>query len=182
MVFSMNNNALSFASILLFLSSSVVAMDNMNQYDKSGHTIYVGISKMSGDLSRIGDDTAFSFGYDYTTKNGIIIGGYYTPKLLSASSSYSGISSTLDSKVLGVYSGYQFNNNFRFTTGFSFTDTKATIATSSLSASDSENNVGFMLGADYLFNNQLIVGARISTHDVGSVNGTTIGINVGYKF
>ncbi len=168
-------------SIALALSTSAFASET-TQTDKSGHTIHVGISKLSGDISDISDDSAFSFGYDYTTKKGVIIGGYYMPELLSASASYMGVGAALDSSVLGIYSGYQFDNNVRLTAGLSFTYTEAAIATNVLSASDDETNAGIMVGVDYLFKENFLIGTRLSTHDVGGLDGTTIGINAGYKF
>ncbi|GIC17798.1 hypothetical protein VCSRO145_3650 [Vibrio cholerae] len=39
-----------------------------------------------------------------------------------------------------------------------------------------------MVGVDYLFNEKFLLGTRLSTHDVGGVDGTTIGLNAGYKF
>ena len=168
-------------SIALALSTSAFASET-TQTDKSGHTIYVGISKLSGDISDISDDSAFSFGYDYTTKKGVIIGGYYMPELLSASASYMGAGAALDSSVLGLYSGYQFDNNVRLTAGLSFTYTEAAIATNVLSASDDEIKTGIMVGVDYLFKENFLIGTRLSTHDIGGLDGTTIGINAGYKF
>jgi hypothetical protein len=169
-------------SITLALSTSAFASENISQSDKSGHTISIGFSKLSGDISEISDDTALSFGYDYTTKKGVIIGGYYMPELLSASASYMGIGATLESSVLGIYSGYQFDNNIRLTAGLSFTYTEAAIATGFSSASDNETSAGLMVGVDYLFKENFLIGSRLSTHDISGVDGTTIGINAGYKF
>ncbi|GHW31970.1 hypothetical protein VCSRO161_3638 [Vibrio cholerae] len=168
-------------SIALALSTSAFASE-MTHADKSGHTIHIGISKLSGDLSDISDDSVFSLGYDYTTKTGAIIGGYYMPELLSVSASYMGVGVALESSVLGIYSGYQFDNNIRLTAGLSFTYSEAAIATAYESAYDDETNVGIMVGVDYLFNEKFLLGTRLSTHDVGGVDGTTIGLNAGYKF
>lgn len=168
--------------LALALSTSAFASENINQSDKTGHTISIGLSKLSGDISDISDDSVFSFGYDYTTKTGVIIGGYYMPELLSASASYIGMSAALESSVIGIYSGYQFDNNIRMTVGLSFTYTSATIATSYASASDDDINAGLMIGIDYLLKENFLIGSRLSTHDVGGVDGTTIGINAGYKF
>lgn len=177
----MKNKVLPLFSILL-LSSSVLAMDETEKTDKSGHTIHVGFSKLSGDLSDVADDSSFSFGYDYTTKNGVIFGGYYVPELLSVSASYAGIGAAVESSVLGAYSGYQFDNDFRLTAGLSFTHSEAAIATYYTSASDDETNIGLMLGGDYLINKKILIGGRLSTHDVGGVDGVSFGLNAGYKF
>ncbi len=169
-------------SIALALSTSVFASDNITQSDKSGHVVSIGFSKISGDMSDISDDIAFSFGYDYTTKAGVIIGGYYMPELFSKSASYMGIRAELESTVLGIYSGYQFDNNIRLTAGLSFTSSEAKLATSYASVSDDETNTGLMVGIDYLFTENFLIGSRLATHDVGGFDGTTIGINAGYKF
>lgn len=167
---------------LALLTSTSAFASEMTHADKSGHTIHLGISKLSGDISDISDDSALSFGYDYTTKTGVIIGGYYMPELLSASASYMGVGAAIESSVLGIYSGYQFDNNIRLTAGLSFTYTEAAIATHFGSASDDETKIGIMVGIDYLFKENFLLGTRLSTHDVGGIDGTTIGINVGYKF
>ncbi|GHY43111.1 hypothetical protein VCSRO118_3684 [Vibrio cholerae] len=93
-----------------------------------------------------------------------------------------GVGVALESSVLGIYSGYQFDNNIRLTAGLSFTYSEAAIATAYESAYDDETNVGIMVGVDYLFNEKFLLGTRLSTHDVGGVDGTTIGLNAGYKF
>lgn len=176
----MNNNALLLTSLFLF-STAAVAMDSVVQRDKSGHTVHVGISTMRGDLSNVAENSLFSFGYDYTTKDGAIFGGYYLPELLSKSTYVFGLGASIESNVLGLYSGYQFDNNFRLTGGLSFTYSQAIFSSNYASVISDETNISFLVGADYLFE-QFLVGARISSHDVAGIDGTTFGINIGYKF
>lgn len=178
--FIMNYSALLLPSLLLF-STAAVAMDSVVQSDKSGHTVHVGISTMRGDLSNVAENGLFSFGYDYTTKDGVIFGGYYMPELLSKSASIFGMGATIESTVLGLYSGYQFDNNFRFTGGLNFTYSQAIFSSRYATVFTDETNMSFLVGADYLFK-QFLVGARISSHDVSGIDGTTFGINIGYKF
>ncbi|MGL5290521.1 MAG: outer membrane beta-barrel protein [Vibrionaceae bacterium] len=187
----------------LFISTQALAYEDVTPRDKSGHTFHVGVSKLTGDLSDAiagyydhgevlfdkHDDAIFNFGYDYTTKFGVIFGGYYMPQLMSVS--FADLL-WIESQVLGFYSGYQFDNNIRLTAGLSFTYTEADLPSLS---SDSETNVGFMVGLEYLAANKFLIGARVTTHEVatihydnmanaayGNVTGTTIGINIGYKF
>ncbi|ROV59086.1 hypothetical protein EGH82_15265 [Vibrio ponticus] len=149
--------------------------------DKSGHTIQVGFAELFGDLSEGNEGILFSLGYDYTNRNGIILGGYYKPELISGSGSYAGVGISLESDVLGFYSGYQINDNFRLTGGFSLTFAEIVMSTAYGFVSDSETNVGLNLGFDFLVNN-LVVGSRLDTHDIYGVEGTTVTFNLGFKF
>ncbi|MGL5336665.1 MAG: outer membrane beta-barrel protein [Enterovibrio sp.] len=184
----------------LILSGQALA----NKYDmqdtksKAGHTFHVGVSKLTGDLSDAiadskvlfdkHDDAIFSLGYDYTTKAGVIFGGYYMPELLSVVASLPVTAPVvgnapveIKSQVLGFYSGYQFDNNLRLTGGLSFTYTEGDRHFTEYTTSDSETNLGFMLGLDYLIADNFLVGARVTSHKVGENSGITTGINLGYK-
>ncbi|MGL5336296.1 MAG: outer membrane beta-barrel protein [Enterovibrio sp.] len=175
-------------SIILALSTSAFAAERVNLADKSGHTLSIGFSKLTGDLADISDDYAFSFGYDYTTSNGVIFGGFYTPELLSVAGTIIGLPESrleLDASVLGLYSGYQFDNNVRLTAGLSFTRAEENITLGNvlgnISSTADETKTGFMLGIDYLWQH-ILIGSRVTTHDVAGLDGTTISINAGYKF
>ncbi|NLS14146.1 porin family protein [Vibrio sp. SM6] len=168
-------------SVLLALSTSAIASESTTQ-DKSGHTLSIGMSKVSGDISNISDDTVFSVSYDYTTNQGVIIGGYFMPELVSSSMSYMDVNLSLDTSVLGMYLGYQFDNNIRLTSGLSFTTVEAKLSDNYASVSDEETNTGFMFGIDYLFSEKVLIGTRFVTHDVAGVEGSSMGISAGYKF
>ncbi|MGL5335777.1 MAG: hypothetical protein ACRC9R_06480 [Enterovibrio sp.] len=197
----------------LILSAQVLANEGVMTKDKSGHTVHIGISKLSGDISSAladssgnlifneSDNTIYSFGYDYTTKSGVIFGGYYIPELRSESraEAYSAPvtavlwGASLESKVLGLYSGYQFDNNLRFTAGLSATRSETSgykymtaFPLSSYQHKQQKTKIGFMLGLDYLVAEKFLVGARISTHEIEfdgiNSDGAIIGVNLGYKF
>ncbi|MGL4734221.1 MAG: outer membrane beta-barrel protein [Enterovibrio sp.] len=168
-------------AIALGMSTSVLASgEEIIQRDKSGHTFHVGVSKLQGDAADAvsilfgSDDAVFSLGYDYTTKVGVIFGGYYMPSLLSKYSSL--LILGIDAQALGFYSGYQFDNNLRLTGGLSFTNYDV-----GGFVSYSDTSLGVTVGLDYLVAEKFLIGARASTHDIDGFDGTTVGINLGYK-
>ncbi|MGL5334606.1 MAG: outer membrane beta-barrel protein [Enterovibrio sp.] len=162
----------------LVMSTLTFANEGVIPQGKRGHTVHVGLSVQQGELSDISGDTVFSFGYDYTTSSGLIFGGFYMPELLSESYAYKWYPLSLTSSVFGTYAGYQFDNNLRLTGGLSFTYTELDFNRETTA----ETNVGFTIGLDYLVTEKFLIGSRLNTHDVDSFTGTTIGINVGYKF
>lgn len=171
----MNKSALAIVSLLLLSSYAQAMEENRN-------TVYLGASVIAGDLSNLSDKTAFTVGYDYTLPNRMLIGGYFTPKLLSESGSVSSFVSSIDSSAVGIYGGYHFENNFRATAGVTFTKTELMTSIVNLPlTSDEETNVGFNVGADYILNN-IMLGGRISYHDIIGIKGTTVGFNLGFQF
>ncbi len=181
-------------ALLLLLSTSVFANDDSTMccyYSKEGSTVYVGVSAVTGNLSDISMNTVLNLGYDYTFSQGAILGIYYTPKLISHSAHLTDTSATgaatiaMNSRVLGIYAGYEFDNYVRLTGGLTFTNTEISAmminTSSTLSGSHNETNVGINAGIGYLYHNFLIE-SRLSTHDVGGVKGSTFNFNAGYKF
>lgn len=182
----MRNISLIFSSFFL-LSTSAIAMDLSEQPSemmvntKNKHNLYIGTSKISGHISNLSDNSAFSFGYDYTLDNNVIIGAYYMPELVSRSVSFAGVRTEIESRDFGIYSGYHFDNNFRLTAGLNFTNSKSSINSRTLAISDDNSEVGFNFGIDYQINHFLI-GGRFATHDVGGFDGNTITLNIGVSF
>ncbi|MGL5290403.1 MAG: outer membrane beta-barrel protein [Vibrionaceae bacterium] len=179
----------------LVISAPLFANEGVMPKDKSGHTAHVSISILKGDLSDKWatqdqvtrdeySDVRFSVGYDYTTKDGVIIGGYYMPMLISKSATNRfDTQSSMTADVLGFYSGYQFDNNIRVTGGLSFTHAEGyVIAEENNVILGSQTNMGFMIGLDYLVEENFLIGSRLSSHDIYDLQGTAIGFHIGYKF
>ncbi|MGL5251437.1 MAG: outer membrane beta-barrel protein [Enterovibrio sp.] len=188
-------------AVALGMSASALASEEeIMQRDKSGHTFHVGVSRLQGDLadaakeafgSDVSKDALFSVGYDYTTKRGIILGAYYMPRMLSESMDVTNgslsMGDTIKSQVIGLYTGYQFDNNIRLTGGAAFTYTKEDYyeidsVLGGYEETTKETVVGLMLGLDYLIAEKLLIGARVSAHEYDNLSATLVGINLGYKF
>lgn len=173
-----------FATSALFLAFSVQASDysTPTYYGaKQGHHLYVGYSSIGGDLSDTADNMPFSVGYDYTTHNGIIVGAYYMPELYNDVKPAYNLRYSVDSSVLGLYSGYQFDNNIRVTAGLNFTHSEVRVMAPNAYAVDSDLNGGFVIGADYQIQN-IVVGGRFATHKMADTSASTFTANIGFKF
>lgn len=173
----MNKKFLMLSAVLLF-STPVFSLEAT---DRSGHSVYVGFSQVSGGASDLVDGLVPSFGYDYTTGNSLIFGGYIIPELISVSSANSFVSVAFESSVVGLYTGIHDENNFRITSGLNFISSAAVVATNAAFASGEETRVGFDFGVDYLKDN-LLIGVRLSTYKISSFDGVILGVNIGYQF
>lgn len=175
------NERLLVMSALFLTSGPALAMNLADPMDKSGHSVYVGAAKLTGDLSDHVSKTVLSLGYDYTFANGAIFGGYFVPQLLSGTVTVPSKFSSVKAKVFGAYTGYTFDNNLRLTGGMSFTYTETKRTALGYFVSEGRTNVGGNIGLDYVYKG-FLVGTRLDTHRVDDINGITIGLNLGYKF
>ncbi|MGD1448239.1 outer membrane beta-barrel protein [Vibrio harveyi] len=167
----MNKNIL--VCVLSLVSASAVA-NEVESINKSGLGIRVGYSLVSGDISELEDTGGMTFAMDYTFENGVIVGVNYVPTLAEEKHSTIGI----ESSMIGVYGGYQFDSGLKLTGGLAQTRTDAYV----FEYSGSQDDMHPMFGVGYQMTSSLSVDAQFTFLDVADVEGINTTLLVGYKF
>jgi len=176
------------ALAIIATSSTAMADIDLPKQSKSDFGVHIGVATLMGDLGNTADyfnddSNGISFGLDFTTQEGIIVGITHTPELVSSTAYIFGIQegkTEVDLTSTSLYAGYQFDSGLRLTGGF--THSKAEAELTYLGYSDSESSMGLNAGLGYRAKYGIYADVRLATMEILQLNGVSATAAIGYKF
>ena len=146
--------------------------------NKEGFIFTYGKSQLTGDLNMdIGKTGSYSYGINYTWRDGAIFGVQYTPDALSLHGNDPWSERSVSSSVTSLFIGHETDNSFRITGGLSLTESTV----DQFFNYREEGHLGFNFGLEYVLADFLSMGARWESMDVSGMGGGNFSINFGLK-